>query len=541
MLKKLAAVAAGVFALALVTGSPAHAQNKCTGAKFKSAGKTGGGTLKCDSKADAKGLSDADITACETKPEAALTSGFTKADAKVAGGCPGTASTVQTDIDNCESATNTAVGNATSPRTASKCDGKIEAAMGKKLSGLLGCDSKTAGGKVVEPACTMGVKGKFTASMGKLSAATDCSLGHAPTAGDITTLEGVIDNCRTAIGADIPSGGGGSMSLKFTNVAGSSSCGGPGLSPVPSAPFTGALFSDTGCATPTTPSDLGRGCLYIGGGNAKAIPPGGVPAGATNYLDISGSNLVASAGTGSLDCTKAAGPGKVCLNNDTLNSCTNDAGCGGYTMGCHEAAHCFFGPPLEFPNPLLSSLTTCVQNVIQTAATGTGNPATGDSSVTLPLSSWVYVTGNLGSPCPHCPGTNKCTYGPNAGLTCASGGSTTTSHDCPPERGGGAFQAPLSVTLNPLTTGTTSLTNAAGNLCPSQKTAGAFGVAAAKCINTQGAAAGDLTDGMPHSGAILAAGFCIPSTSNSTIDGVADLPGPGLTSLPGTAQIVPTP
>jgi len=78
-------------------------------------------------------------------------------------------------------------------------------------------------------------------------------------------------------------------------------------------------------------------------------------------------------------------------------------------------------------------------------------------------------------------------------------------------------------------------------MCPSQKTAGAFGVAAAKCINTQGAAAGDLTDGMPHSGAILAAGFCIPSTSNSTIDGVADLPGPGLTSLPGTAQIVPTP
>jgi hypothetical protein len=329
------------------------------------------------------------------------------------------------------------------------------------------------------------------------------------------------------------------MSLKFTNVAGSSSCGGPGLSPVPAAPFTGALFSDTACSTPTTPSDLGRGCLYIGGGNAKAIPPGQVPSGATNYLNISGSNLVGSNGTGTLDCTKAAGPGKVCLNNDTLNTCTNDAGCGGYTGACHGKANCFFGPPLEFPNPILSSLTTCVQNVMQLDGSGTGNPSTGDSSVTLPLSSWVYVTGNLGSPCPHCTGT--CTYGPNAGGACVSGGSSTTSHTCPPERGGGAFQAPLSVTLSPLTTGTTSMTSSTGNFCPSQKTAGAFAVAAARCVNTQGNAAGPLTDGMPHSGAILASGFCIPTTTNSTIDGVADLPGPGLTSLPGTAQIVPTP
>jgi len=53
--------------------------------------------------------------------------------------------------------------------------------------------------------------------------------------------------------------------------------------------------------------------------------------------------------------------------------------------------------------------------------------------------------------------------------------------------------------------------------------------------------AGNLTDGAPHTGAILASAFCIPTTTNSTIDGVADLPGPGLTSLTGTAQIVPTP
>jgi hypothetical protein len=168
-----------------------------------------------------------------------------------------------------------------------------------------------------------------------------------------------------------------------------------------------------------------------------------------------------------------------------------------------------------------------------------GDPSTGNSSVSLPLASEVYVTGNLGSPCPKCSGT--CTYGPNAGGGCAVGGSSGTSQDCPPTRGGGAFQAPLSVTLNPLTTGTTTLTSASGNFCPSQKTPGAFAVTTSQCIKTVGNPAGDLTNGLPHSGAILAAGFCIPTTTNSTIDGVADLPGPGLTSLPGTAQIVPTP
>ncbi len=519
---------------------------------------------------------------------------------------------------------------------------------------------------------------------------------------------------------------GAQMSLKFTNVPGTPSCGGAGLSPAPSAPFTGALFSNTACSTKT--NDLGRGCLYIGGGNAKAIPPGGVPSGATNYLNVSGANLVASAGTGTLDCTKAAGPTKVCLNNDALPACTSDADCGGYTNGCHEKANCFFGPPLEFPNPILTSLTTCVQNVLQADASGTGDASTGASNVTMPLSSWVYVTGNLSSPCPHCctptsatfpkctgaklkvsgkaasgelkcdskaeakgdasgvtacevkpdtaltngftkangkgpcPGTassvqtaldsfesaaisavgasqgsptaskcdskkvaamgkkassvlgcnakgasksdpsivgpcvstaetkfdgaitkaessgdctssgqtgagleptvdnyvnavlaavpaatgaasctGTCSYGVAAGGACSTTSSSGSSQDCAPTRGGGAFQAPLSVTLSPLTTGTTSLTSASGNFCPSQKTAGAFAVTTSQCIQTVGNPAGDLTDGAPHAGAILASAFCIPTTTNSTIDGVADLPGPGLTSLPGTAQIVPTP
>src|SRR5262249_50827736 len=103
------------------------------------------------------------------------------------------------------------------------------------------------------------------------------------------------------------------LSLKFTTDLGTTSCGGAGLSPAPASPLTGKIFSDDTCSTQT--NDLGRGCLYIGGGNGKAIPPGSVPAGATSYFDVNGTNLNASNGTGTLDCTKAAGPAKYCLNN----------------------------------------------------------------------------------------------------------------------------------------------------------------------------------------------------------------------------------
>src|SRR2546427_10864315 len=159
MVKKLGMVLGALACVALAAGT-AGAQNKCTGAKLKSAGKTGGGVLKCNSKADAKGLTEADSEACEVKPEGKMVTAFTKADTKVTGGCPGTASTVQTDINTCESNVNTAVGNAGDPRTASKCDGKIVAAMGRKLAGLLGCDSKDAAKAVDQSACRTPAAGR---------------------------------------------------------------------------------------------------------------------------------------------------------------------------------------------------------------------------------------------------------------------------------------------------------------------------------------------------------------------------------------------
>ena len=50
-------------------------------------------------------------------------------------------------------------------------------------------------------------------------------------------------------------------------------------------------------------------------------------------------------------------------------------------------------------------------------------------------------------------------------------------------------------------------------------------------------AAGITVGGGPVSGT-LASVFCIPATGNGLIDGAADLPGPGATSLPGTLELL---
>src|SRR5262249_57883701 len=100
------------------------------------------------------------------------------------------------------------------------------------------------------------------------------------------------------------------------------------------------------------------------------------------------------------------------------------------------------------------------------------------------------------------------------------------------------FQAPVPVSLTPLTTGTTSKTNATGIFCPGQVNAGAFGksMPAAQCITETGQDAGNLGDMLPHN-AHLVSVFCIPGTGNAAVDGVADLPGPGAFSLNGNSQV----
>jgi hypothetical protein len=152
-----------------------------------------------------------------------------------------------------------------------------------------------------------------------------------------------------------------------------------------------------------------------------------------------------------------------------------------------------------------------------------------------------------------------------------------TSVDCPPDPR--AFLAALPVTLKNLTTGRTSVTASNGCVykdkpgpnpgqactrdadcpggacqpnifCPNQANnfqnnannantgtgfGGAFGEPLAHTIVEMGSPAGSLLDFMPHS-MTTGAVFCIPPTGGF-VDGIADLPGPGATTLVGTAQL----
>src|SRR5437667_1426281 len=354
------------------------------------------------------------------------------------------------------------------------------------------------------------------------------------------------------------------LSLKYTTTAGTTSCGGAGFSSPASAPFSGEIDSDTACSVLI--DDLGSACLYFGGGNQSLngapYPPVTTPAGATSYLDLGcPGQLVASNGTGKLDCTKGSGPASECVNAGTCTSgpnpgavcfdnnatdcssgctgagtpaaccagvdrgscaclgpnphkpCTSDTDCGGaFRSGaCQPVENCFFGPPLAIPHPAVSSVSICVINVIATDASGTSDPATGAASVDIPLNSRVYLTGNLASPCPQCncgtppcsgSGATGCNAGPNAGGACSTTATTgnpateNTTHDCPPQEGGGRFNGALSVDLNPLTTGSVSVTSATGFFCTGQDIlshAGAFGQPDTRCITETGMEAGGLT------------------------------------------------
>jgi len=106
--------------------------------------------------------------------------------------------------------------------------------------------------------------------------------------------------------------------------------------------------------------------------------------------------------------------------------------------------------------------------------------------------------------------------------------------------GAGSFVATLPVNLTPLSTGTATQTAADGIFCPGQINAGAFGQTTTEGIQQTGSPAGDGSDGLPHPSTLVSI-FCIPATGNLSVDGIADLPGPGSISLPGEAQFTVVP
>src|SRR5262245_41781324 len=299
----------------------------------------------------------------------------------------------------------------------------------------------------------------------------------APTTTTTTTTAPTTTTTTTS--STTTTTGPGFTRLAFTTAVGTTNCGGRKLSPAPTAPFSGAVYSDVACTTKL--SDLGLGCLNIGGGSAN-VQPAPIPDAARGIFGLSGANLVATTATARVNCTKGAGPGKHCIGSGNNGmACTVDTDCltALGTGACAPDANCFFAPPLPIPStaPGLAALTTCVVNVIKTDASGTINLGTGDVTTNIPLSSRVYLTGNLASPCPKCVG-GLCNAGPRAGLSCTPVRTLQTTLDCPPTPA--QLQGAIDVTLNPLRTGAASLTDAAGNFCPSQAHAGAHGLPLAK-------------------------------------------------------------
>jgi hypothetical protein len=193
-------------------------------------------------------------------------------------------------------------------------------------------------------------------------------------------------------------------------------------------------------------------------------------------------------------------------------------------------------------------------------------------------------------------GQSKCFKGTNVGMNC------TTGADCP---GGGTcalFIGDIPIALNPLTTGTSTLSNAQGTFCPSQTTSqkGAFrsdicvsgtnsgkpctsATATADCgagvscragtlnnycvggtndgkgcvlstdcgggtcgkagaqvqlIRALGTPAGPLTLNTALP-IKLASAFCVAATTNPTVNANANLPGPGATILVGSITLLP--
>jgi hypothetical protein len=370
-------------------------------------------------------------------------------------------------------------------------------------------------------------------------------LKFSQTAG--TTSCGGVALFKHCLGGDPGTDGNGSCSTDADCQVNKANCSG---GPPPQPPFSGELDSANGKL-----ADLGLGCLYIGAANAVVTPPSGNPDGSDLFFGTScptGSDsdivLVADRGEGKpLGCTLGASPTRSCANfsagTDGHGACAQDTDCpdaqsaNGHAGDCLPTPKCFFGPPLPIVGP---AATTCVVNVVAHDASGTANATDGSANVTIPLTSIIFLT-SPDSPCPTCQ-NNVCVGGQNAGKACSPVGMLKTTPDCPPD--GFAFVGTIPVTLAGTQTTPSTMHADDGIFCPgagqSPDVAGAFGASYARTIKEVGKPAGNLLDFQPHP-SVLAANFCIPATGSGLIDGSAGLPGPSATSLPGNMQLIASP
>ena len=276
--------------------------------------------------------------------------------------------------------------------------------------------------------------------------------------------------------------------LSFTTGLGSGNCG--------------TILNAAGTVT----KNLACGGLYTGGGQNSVPLPYAVPDMGQSLTGISGFN----AGTRVLTFTNLTS-----AQTGSIRNCTS--------------VNCLFGPPLPIPNSITPATSVCVVNSVATDATGTANCDTGVSNLNLPLTSTLYLTGDVlpgvagVQPCPLCTG-GTCQGGPNNGLACTPGASPATasfptSHDCPPSPGTNIGGLPIAFAL---TTGT--MTRTAVN----NPASGQNNVFCGYCKDLNAAATGcfegDPDSGCPHNGACVGAGnpyLCCSGAAAGTCDQAA--------------------
>ncbi|HXJ34647.1 MAG TPA: hypothetical protein VMS22_11505 [Candidatus Eisenbacteria bacterium] len=365
------------------------------------------------------------------------------------------------------------------PTGANACYAGQTKCVSNYVKGILGCESKAVKtGLPVDPLCLSKVSGKFSAPltgcMSKLDAAGKaCTTSGQSGQGAATqvTSQAFIDDVRAEM---MPN-------AVFTIVtqAGSGNCG-------TVSSVSGALLN------------LICGDLSIGGG-AGTVPPGATPPGSTTRFSV--------LGTGATVVIAGAPASMVPASTRTCSR-----------TGCK------FGSPLPIAN---GPLSTCVTNDFLSNASGAAQPASGSFTGNIPLGSTTAVTANAAEPCPMCVGGFCDSAAANAGAPCTADSTTLQSHDCLPA---GPSLPQFPVNLAGITTASSSATALSGLFCPGQVNAGAFGQPAATSIVANGSPATSLSS-MAHA-LTLASVFCIPATGNVLIDGSADLPGPGATTLP---------
>ena len=315
--------------------------------------------------------------------------------------------------------------------------------------------------------------------------------------------------------------------------------------------------------------------LYTGGGGNSVPLPYAVP-------DMGESITAITSCAGSV---ATIGP-TTSAQTGNLNNCAS--------------AGCRFGAPLAVPNPGSIPTSVCVLNTLSTGASGSVDCSTGATSISAPLSSVLFLTGDTATdptssipgiqPCPLC-SAGACVGGSNAMGACTPGTSAInaaypTSNDCPPDPmfNIGTLPVNFSLTSGAITWTGTPATNDTGStvsvqsrvfsgFCRDTDGTGAFagtspptaqlcwenGMAVgAPCSGTfesceqrnngafgpAGGANRTITaigNAMSLSGgsapATLVSIFTIRPTFDPTVDSAGDLPGPGAVALPGTATL----